>query len=584
MKITKLVVVLLFIAVTFINCEPNENTHSNSDDAFSQNFGNSAMRDFIGQVVDSNNSPIQNAAVKIGDKNVQTDINGVFVINDANVYEKFAYITAKKNGYFDGSRSMVPTSGKNNVKIMLVSNNLIMSVQSGEESEVSLNSGTKVKFDGSFQDENGNGYSGIVQVSLFHLTSSDENLNSLMPGMLYAEKENGASAVLETFGMLTVELRGSAGQKLNIKKGHTAEITMLIDNSQLATAPATIPLWHFDKLKGYWKEEGVATKAGNKYVGEVSHFSWWNCDIPEINVQFNVRVVNNNGEPIKNVRVSLLNTIGSFSLNNTTDTNGQISGFIPINQSFTLNVYNLCEESILSQSVSSGTITINYPDIIIENTTTILGNLKNCDNQNVQNGYALLLYNSKYYLQSVSNGNFSFNFIKCPSLNQFSLNGFDFETNKSSNYLTGTIFDVPTVNLNSISTCYTNSNLNSIAGSYTVVVSRIIGSPSIVTYIDENIVQIAPNYYKTTSTAQTSVQQSTAPDKGFNFNIQADGTIRVPQQLLCQGYFTNIIRGLIENNQIDGYFYNENSFVIEYELLTTSNGPQPRYRAVYTKN
>ena len=56
---------------------------------------------------------------------------------------------------------MVPTSGKNNVKIMLLPNAPLETIQSGVESEVSIFSGTKVKFQGGFQDENGTNYSGI---------------------------------------------------------------------------------------------------------------------------------------------------------------------------------------------------------------------------------------------------------------------------------------------------------------------------------------------------------------------------------------------------------------------------------------
>lgn len=118
-----------------------------------------------------------------------------------------------------------------------------------------MSNGTKVVFDGAFQEENGNNYSGSVQVAIFNLLPSDDNISKLMPGMLYAQTETNEQAVLETFGMINVELRGSAGQKLNLKNGHTADITMRIDDSQLATAPNTIPLWHFDEERGYWKEE-----------------------------------------------------------------------------------------------------------------------------------------------------------------------------------------------------------------------------------------------------------------------------------------------------------------------------------------
>jgi len=279
MKKIHSLVVLLFMVITFSACESNDDGNQNSgpnDDTFAQNFGSAVNRDFIGQVVNTNNDPIQGVTIKIGSLTTQTDVNGVFIINNADVFQRFAFIKATKSGYIDGSRSMVPTTGKNNVKIMLLPNSPIETIQSGVNSEVSIYSGTKVVFDGAFQDANGNNYNGAVQVAMFHLTPTDENINQLMPGMLYAQTETNQQAVLETFGMINVELRGSGGQKLNLKEGHTAEITMRIDDSQLATAPNSIPLWYFDEEKGYWKQEGVATKVGNKYVGEVSHFSWWN--------------------------------------------------------------------------------------------------------------------------------------------------------------------------------------------------------------------------------------------------------------------------------------------------------------------
>ena len=164
-----------------------------------QTFGTAISRDFIGQIVDENDAPISNAAIKIGNTSVQTDVNGVFIINGAEVHEKFAYITAKKPGYIDGSRSVVPTSGKNNIKIMLLSNTPTSTIQSGTSATVALASGTKVVFDGAFQDENGATYSGSVSVSEYHLTPSNENIGSLMPGMLYAQAANGEAKVLKTF-------------------------------------------------------------------------------------------------------------------------------------------------------------------------------------------------------------------------------------------------------------------------------------------------------------------------------------------------------------------------------------------------
>ncbi len=456
---------LLFLAVNFFSCESNDDENQNSgpnDETFTQNFGSAVSRDFIGQVVDFNDDPIQGVTIKIGTSTAQTDINGVFIINGAGVYERFAFIKATKSGYIDGSRSMVPTTGSNNVKIMLLANTPVQTIQSGSVSEVALPSGTKVVFDGAFEDSNGNDYSGSVQVALFHLLPSDVNFDKLMPGMLYAQTDTNAQVGLETFGMINVELRGSGGLKLNLKEGHTAEIVVQIDDSQLATAPNTIPLWHFDEEKGYWKEDGVATKVGNKYVGEVSHFSWWNCDAPFPLVTLTVTIVDANGNGISNVGVGLITNGNAWPVIGYTNNDGQVSGLVPSNQTLVLNVYPdyySCNSSNVIYSSSIGPFTANttLPNIVINNSpttisSTVVGSLVKCDNTNVTNGYVILNRAGGYSVSPVTNGAFSFNEIYCPSNTQFTLKGFDLENLQKTDSIAYN-FTAPITNIGNLQAC-----------------------------------------------------------------------------------------------------------------------------------
>jgi hypothetical protein len=439
MKKIQLLLCSLILVVAFSSCNPSDDSNNSvpDDDRFSENFGSAVSRDFIGQIIDIYNNPLQGVTIKIGTSTSQTDVNGVFIINDASVYQKFAYITAQKSGFIDGSRSMVPTMGTNNVKIMLVPNSPIATIQSGETSEVSLASGTKVKFDGAFEDEEGNPYTGSVQVSMFHLTPSDEHISELMPGMLYAQSETNQEVLLETYGMINVELRGNSGQKINIKEGHTAEIALPIDASQMATAPNVIPLWHFDEAKGYWKQDGIATKVGNKYVGEVSHFSWWNCDAPFPLVNLTVTVVDGNGNPISNTGVGLIANGNTYPVMGYTNTDGQVSGLIPANVPMVLNVYGSyysCSENTIYYTSSIGPFSTNttLPPIVINNSANVLssnvvGTLLKCNNTNVTNGYVALKRSGSYSIAPVTNGTFSFNELYCPSNASFTLKGFDVE-------------------------------------------------------------------------------------------------------------------------------------------------------------
>lgn len=116
-----------------------------------------------------------------------------------------------------------------------------------------------------------------------------------MPGDLRGISTDGSLKTLTTYGMAAVELTGALGELLQIAPGQKASLTMPIPVAILSNAPATIPLWSFDEAKGLWKEEGQAIKTGSNYVGDVSHFSFWNCDVPNNYVQFNCTVKNSDG-------------------------------------------------------------------------------------------------------------------------------------------------------------------------------------------------------------------------------------------------------------------------------------------------
>ena len=563
---------LLLLVVAFSSCESNDDNNNSgpNDDAFAENFGNAASKDFIGQIVDIYNNPIQGVTIKIGTSTTQTDVNGVFIINGANVYERFAHITATKSGYIDGSRSLVPTSGKNNVKIMLLPNDPLETIQSGVTSEVSIYSGTKVVFDGAFVDANGNDYSGSVQVAMFHLTPTDENINKLMPGMLYAQTEANEQAVLETYGMLNVELRGSAGQKLNIKDGHTAEITIRIDDSQLATAPSSIPLWHFDEEKGYWKQDGVATKVGNKYVGEVSHFSWWNCDLQFPTVTLTLTVVDANGNGISNVGVGLIANGNTWPVMGYTDINGQVSGLIPANQTLVLNVYPdyySCNSNNIIFTTSIGPFAVNstLPNIVVNNTSTnlsstVVGNLVKCDNTNVTNGYVMLSRAGGYSVSPVTNGAFSFNEIYCPSNTQFTLKGYDLENLQTTDSIAYN-FTAPITNIGNLQACTAVDEFISYqvdGGAPVFLIQQVSGGTTTQGTINQNSLYL--NAYNATgglyiwgdtnvpgvyTTAQFSIEgsgvgyvASTTPNT-IQFNLNQVGAIGQYIDMTFSGTFTD---------------------------------------------
>ncbi len=458
---------LLLLFMLIFSCK-NE-TFSEEDDNMTNppsnyNFGNTAQKNFQGVVLDTNGLPVSGATVTIGTGTVTTNLKGFFTFKNASVKENFALIKVTKSGYVNASRVLVPTNGINRVNIMMIPAVTTSTITAGSISTVSLPNGTKVKFDGSFKDANGNAYSGNVSVGVFHLAPSSQYLNELMPGSFLATNSGGNTRVMETFGMLHVQLTGSAGQNLQIANGHTAEITVPVDASQTSSSPGTIPLWSYNEETGIWQEDGSATKIGNAYVGTVSHFSWWNCDAQFEQATMKVTVKNAAGQVLPNIKVALKRNSQSYETYGMTDNTGMVSGIVPAGETLSLKVYDVCNNVMYTSNVGpfpAGVIT-TIADITVNpaasTSYTIQGILKTCANTNVSDGYVVLksVGNTNYFqYMSVpvdSNGSFTFNTYSCTANPQFMYEGFDTVNFQTTNEITFTATS-NNINLGNIMAC-----------------------------------------------------------------------------------------------------------------------------------
>lgn len=461
MKIAKSILLLLLV-FTILNCSKSEDANNNSNSNFTQNFGNVTNRDFIGQIVDENNQALEGVEIKIGSISKRTDSKGVFVIKNAEVYEKFAYVTAKKSGYINGSRTVVPNSGSNTVKIMMLTATVQATVASGIASNITLSNGTKVTFDGNFKTESGAAYSGSVKVMMHHLDPSDPSTSDKMPGSLMGENNSGAQCALETYGMLNIELQDVSGNKIQIVNPSSIEIQ--ISSSHISNAPSTIPMWYFDETNGYWKEEGSATKVGNKYVGSVSHFSWWNCDLQFPTITLGITIVNSNQVPMSGVRIELVRDGQTYGVNGYANAVGQVSGLVPANEILMMNIYSTSSgctsQSIYSQQIGPFSSNVYLPLVelpaAILNSITVQGTIINCNNNNVTNGYVWLQTPGQFLYTQVVNGSFTFNVLNCSSTAMiFNLQGYDLDTMKLTSQQEGTLNN-QTVSLGIMQACVTS--------------------------------------------------------------------------------------------------------------------------------
>ena len=463
-----LLVLLTFFCFVGCNDEPTGGTNDSSTPTpsmtLAESFGNASNSDFMGRVVDLQNNPVSGAMVQIGNSTTDTDMNGVFIIRDAQVYEKFAYVKVEKAGFLHGSRSVVPTAGINQVQIMLLPQTVTQTVSSGTTATVSLSNGAAVDLSGAYSNADGSDYTGDVQVTLHLLNPTDDDMQQQMPGMLLAENLQNEARMLETLGMVAVELRSDTGEKLNLSEGTTATISVPLDPETLAGAPNEIPLWYFDEENGYWIEEGSATLQGTKYVGTVSHFSFWNCDIPTEYVNICMNITDSNNNPLSNIQVRIESEFNGTGYGYTNDS-GEVCGIIPANQTLNLQyfLYNICNNiEIPNSSETVGpfsedtTLNIVLDALEVEEyLETITGVFTTCDGDAVVNGYVEgSIGNGIPFYSIVTDGVFEINVLNCVENASISITGFDFDNLQSTGEINYTLTS-PETELGNLSACDT---------------------------------------------------------------------------------------------------------------------------------
>ncbi len=381
---------------------------------------------FAGRVTDESGQPVAEAAVRAGAAFAKTDANGVFRLKAVRLAAADAKLSVFKIGYFEFTRSYVVKDGAVKiVDVQLLTRNEAGSVSADQGGEVTVPGGVSLKFPaGAVAKSNGGAYSGTVRVYAHYIDPTSPDWYRQMPGDLRAINLNGAEQGLTTFGMVAVELADPGGNPLQVASGHTVQIRMPIQPDQASAAPETIPLWWFDTERSRWIEEGIAQKSGNEYVGQVSHFTWWNCDFPGERVQVSGQVfLGDEQHPLGGVEVWICPqnvNLGWGCGHGDTDAEGHFAGGAPLGVPLELSVViwgssTNCSGAVYTQLIGPLTDDVALPPIIIPDgqvqSFEVSGKLLNCLQQPVASGYARIeCGNAVGYAYTDANGNYSYTF------------------------------------------------------------------------------------------------------------------------------------------------------------------------------
>ncbi len=376
-----------------------------------------------GIVVNENNVPVQNADVVLAGTTYQTDANGSFQTGNVQLDKYVTTVTVNKIGYFKAIRSFSATASRNYLSIKLIPKTLTGTVDAASGGTVSLPNGTSISLplNGIIVKSTGTVFSGSVNIYASYIDPTASDFAAMVPGSMVG-KDTSKMYVLQSTGMVVVELESNSGEPLQLAIGKSASVKMSIPSSLTGKAPLTINTWSLND-KGIWVKEGTATRNGNYYDMQVSHFSFWNCDVPANAVFLTIHVKDQNNNPLPNAWVQL-----SIPNNNTwwgtthgiTDSTGTVAGLVPANlglvMTISANIYN-CFIPFATQNIGpfSSDTTLNITVIVNPSQSVMIsGTLNNCNAQPVQSGTAtLLIGNYNYYHAAIVNGSYNISVPYC---------------------------------------------------------------------------------------------------------------------------------------------------------------------------
>ena len=438
---------ILFLNLYFSSCKKDTNASAGNFDV-PTDLTTKVSSSVSGFITYDDDNPVNGATVTVAGNSTVSNKYGYFELKNIQVVKDAAFVTVTRAGYFKGVKTYLATEGKTAFfRIKLIPKTIVGNINASAGGNVTLANGLKISLPANavMNAATKAAYTGQVTVAAKWIDPTSGDLNLVMPGDLRGVDTVGSMNLLTTYGMAAVELTGSGGELLQVTTGKKATLTIPLPSAIAATAPNSIPLWYFDETVGLWKQEGIAVKTGNSYVGDVSHFSYWNCDVPSKYVRFYCSIMEANGKPVKNAYVKI-SIVGSplKAGYGYTDSAGYTGGAIPNSANLLLEVFGAynCSTVLYSKNFSTTNVNLSLGSITIPaaNTATISGSVTNCSSAAVTNGYIIMKKDGAYSYSSLSNtGTFNFTTTLCGASTTATFIAEDIAALKASNTTTATI-------------------------------------------------------------------------------------------------------------------------------------------------
>ena len=370
-----------------------------------------------GRVLNEQRQPVQGATVRGGGITTTTDVNGYFLLEKIDVPDDATVVSVDKSGYFRGYRTlMVRDSILQYIQIeLLLKNQNTIDGTSGDV--IPFPEGTLTFPPGGVLTAGGQTYGGPVTVRSIYINPESSTIADQMPGDLRGIDEQNKQMLLRAFSMVAVTMEDGAGNALSPDSAKPVIFRIMIPSTLTSSAPPQIPLWYFNGATGLWIQEGMATREGNDYVGNITKPGYWLCATTLPQIVLTAGIKDQNGNPVPNLRVTVMTKIDFIPSFAFSAEDGIFQGNVPTNNVLILTVTDNCDNVLRQQEIGpfSTAATVNNISVTlpVSNSLIIKGTAKDCDNFNVVTGKVIINIDGLNYATSISLGKFNTTIVRC---------------------------------------------------------------------------------------------------------------------------------------------------------------------------
>lgn len=365
---------------------------------------------FLLYITDEAGTAVEEATITVArtSQSLTSDENGVVLFNLPSVAFEGERVTIEHPAYNTLTKMVTGVMNSHTRVDAVLTAAVTKLISTGETGSIGKG---ELTLPTSLLSTGGSSYTGPVAVKYTYLDPDDRDFLNAAPGNLLALNTANQYRQLASLGMYSIELYDEQGGELTIPGGSEATVKFPIAEANAGTVPDEVPLWYFDEEKGLWIEEGKAIVEGNMMVAQVSHFTWWNCDLPYEFVPLCMSFVDEDGNPVTGIEISF--SVNGFKYGlETTDTDGNILTKTPIGEIITISYY-LKGELLGMLEIGAFDARSQKPVIILTRIFSVItGKVVDCDMNNIASGYGILHSNDTDEPFIFTNGAFRFNIQK----------------------------------------------------------------------------------------------------------------------------------------------------------------------------